>query len=155
MGSYAEYRHCHHRNDTADIQYNRGAVEFPKLLAKMAEIGHEINRHNKASGALKTDEFEAVFGAVEQIGSSSNMTGVDGHFWMPQPLFRAAAAPDADLLVSVAMHGDGVVCPPPEHPHQACEAAFSKGAAADAPWTAFPGGPQSGNSVIRLNATTW
>jgi hypothetical protein len=94
--------------------------------------------------------FEVQFGPVQQIGSS-NYTGVDGHFWMPQPLFRAAAPPSSPLLVSVAIHGDGAACPPPDRPQQPCEEAFSKGTAPSAEWTALPFGAQPGNSVIRVS----
>ena len=62
-GSYADVKRglCVHENGTANIQYNRGAVEFPLLLAKMAEIGRAINHHNQLSApVLKTDESEAA-----------------------------------------------------------------------------------------------
>lgn len=102
--------------------------------------------------SLKIDGFEAEFGAVTQIGSS-NYTGVDGHFWMPQPLFRAAAAMDSELLVSVAIHGDGADCPPPDRPHQACEEGLRQGPAAGAPWAVVPGGVSPGSSLIRVNGS--
>jgi hypothetical protein len=68
-------------------------------------------------------EPEVSFGAVWPIGSS-NYSGVDGHFWMPQPLFRTSMSMSSDLLVSVAIHGDGAACPPPDRPHQPCEEGF-------------------------------
>ena len=122
---------------------------------------------NKPCSGLKTDDtdrleaeaepprtggFEAEFHAVTQIGSS-NYTGVDGHFWMPQPLFRAAVAMDSELLVSVAIHGDGAACPPLDRPHQACDEGLRQGPAAGAPWAVVPGGISPGNSLIRLNGS--
>ena len=94
--------------------------------------------------------IEVKFGAVEQIGSS-NYTGVDGHFWMPQPLFRSAASVTSDLWVTVAIHGDGAACPPPNRPHQACDEFLKKPAAAGRTWEQLSGGVRPGNSLIRLS----
>lgn len=62
---------------------------------------------------------------------SSNYT----HFWMPEPLFRAAAEPSAPLMVGIALHGDSGPwgkCPNPRHP-QNCSAMYrSLSASADA-----------------------
>eukprot|EP01052_Picozoa_sp_SAG31_P013222 SAG31_NODE_791_length_12069_cov_22.664411_5_plen_245_part_00 len=103
----------------------------------------------------KSAAFSAVFGAVQQIGSAPNWTGVDAHWWMPFPLFRSSASMSSDLLVSVALHGDGASCPPPERPHQPCASGFRKsmGGTNAAPWTANPAGVVPGNSIIRLNGT--
>jgi hypothetical protein len=93
-------------------------------------------------------KFEVAFGPVQLIGSS-NMTGVDGNFWMPQPLFRSSADPASSLLVSVAIHGDGAACPPADRPHQPCEEFFRKDTGA-ASWALVPSGVEPGNSVIRV-----
>ena len=71
-GSYADVKRglCVHENGSANIQYNRGAVEFPLLLAKMAEIGGAINHHNQLSApALKTDDYRLPAGPYD---ASSN-----------------------------------------------------------------------------------
>jgi hypothetical protein len=94
-----------------------------------------------------------VFGAVQQIGVASNLTGIDGHWWMPFPLFRSSSSMASELLVSVAIQGDGAACPPPDHPHQPCAAGFHKAHSRSAPWTPNPAGTIAGNSIIRLNAS--
>lgn len=105
--------------------------------------------------------FSVQFGTVQVIGSS-NYTGKDGHFWMPQPLFRSSSAMHSALVVKVGIHGDGVPCPPPDRPHQPCSEGFSQlqapaatsGAPVpDAPWVLLKYGAQPGNSLVRVNAT--
>ena len=103
---------------------------------------------------LKTDGFEAVFGDVQQIGAApKNRTGVDGHWWMPFPLFRAGASMSSELIVAVTIAGDGATCPPPERPHQPCAVGFHRAHQRSAPWTTNPAGTLAGNSLIRLNST--
>ena len=34
-GTFADHKHCIYNPDAKSVQYNRGAVEFPKLLAKV------------------------------------------------------------------------------------------------------------------------
>jgi hypothetical protein len=63
---------------------------------------------------------------------SSNYT----HFWMPEPLFRAAATPEAPLLVGIALHGDSGPwgrCPNPNHP-QNCSAMYRSDTAGGERW---------------------
>eukprot|EP00040_Diaphanoeca_grandis_P034842 m.217569 g.217569 ORF g.217569 m.217569 type:complete len:383 (+) comp33236_c10_seq1:146-1294(+) len=70
---------------------------------------------------------------------------------MPQPLFRPSTLPASTLMASVALHGDGQPCPPPNHP-QACDSFWSQPSATGAAWSQqkqiLPG-----NCIIRLNAT--
>ena len=107
--------------------------------------------------ALRTNgASSAAFDTVQQIGKApNNLTGVDGHWWMPFPLFRSSASMSSELLVSVALHGDGASCPPPDRPHQPCALGFQKRGSSTpaAPWAPNPVGVLPGNSVIRLNAT--
>lgn len=71
MESFADFKRCHHRNDSADIQYNRGAVEFPKLLAKMAEIGRAINRHYDCHSLEADDSCTLTVFARTEVGEQS------------------------------------------------------------------------------------
>ena len=34
-GTFSDHKHCIYNPDAKSVQYNRGAVEFPKLLAKV------------------------------------------------------------------------------------------------------------------------
>lgn len=70
------------------------------------------------------------------------------HFWMPIPLFRAAADPAADLLVTIALHGDSGPwghCPNPKHP-QNCSVGYRLSDGAWEPYREFPG-----NAPLRLD----
>lgn len=104
-----------------------------------------------ASGpAAISTGMKVEFGPVVQIGNSGSYSGVDGHFWMPQPLFRAGASVTSDLLVSVAIHGDGATCPPPDRPHQPCDEFFRKSTEGGG-WDGISEDVQPGNSLIRLS----
>ena len=107
---------------------------------------------------LKTDEqttaaavrssqvpFEATFSNLETIGTS-NYT----HFWMPTPLTRVSAAPDAPLRIIVDLCGDGSACPPPGHPQP--EEAYFMEPSSGGPWTPATVSLMT-NAVIRLNQT--
>ena len=122
-------------------------VSFTSLATIFLELPWMLMAASGPAGSSSGIEVE--FGPVQQIGSS-NYTGVDGHFWMPQPLFRAAASVTSDLLVSVAIHGDGAACPPPERPHQPCDEFFRKSTEGGG-WDLMPGGVQPGNSLVRVS----
>ena len=99
-------------------------------------------------------EYAVTFDIVQQIGSS-NYTGSDGHFWMPQPLFRASSHLDSELLVTVAIHGDGISCPPPDRPFQKCNLGYHRNNInSTEKWEMnVNGSTVPGNSLIRLNDT--
>ena len=87
----------------------------------------------------------ATFGTPSLVGES-NYT----HFWMPQPLFSAAAIEGAPLFVGIALHGDSGpwgACPNPKHP-QNCTAMY-RGGADGKGWG--PAEPLEGNALIRLD----
>lgn len=139
------------------FEYKQGGVyvmDFPMPPFVVVAAATKISKSKKskksfaAAGAAGAT-FDVEFGQVQQIGSS-NYTGIDGHFWMPQPLFRSAAALDSELLVTVAIHGDGVTCPPPERPDQPCNVGLHK-VGINTSWETEVGGTQPGNSIIRLN----
>ena len=123
-------------------------ISVTSLMILLELTSMTVSRPTQGSSVSTGVEVE--FGPVLQIGNSGSYTGVDGHFWMPQPLFRAGTSVNSDLLVSVAIHGDGAACPPPNRPHQPCDEFFHK-SADGGDWKFTPGGPQPGNSLIRLS----
>ena len=90
--------------------------------------------------------FEAIFSGVQTIGSS-NYT----HYWMPSPLSKVSAAPDAPLYAHIDLCGDGTKCPPPIHPQPA--GAYLTEPATGGPWVA-EATHLATNALIRLNGTS-
>ena len=85
--------------------------------------------------------------ATPTLVGASNYT----HFWMPIPLFRAAADETADLYMTVALHGDSGPwgpCPNPKHP-QNCSAGYRR--TQTGRWHRSP--EFAGNAVLRLSRT--
>jgi hypothetical protein len=95
-------------------------------LALLAGAAGPVAAAAEAAGATPTFHRPSLVG-------TSNYT----HFWMPEPLFRAAAEPSAPLLVGIALHGDSGPwgkCPNPKHP-QNCSAMYQSRGASGASWS--------------------
>jgi hypothetical protein len=123
------------------------------IAAAGAAVGADVNgktdEQTTAAAARRVSQvvpFEATFSNLETIGTS-NYT----HFWMPTPLTRVSAAPDAPLRIIVDLCGDGSVCPPPGHPQP--EEAYFTEPSGGGPWTPATVNLMT-NAVIRLNQTT-